>query len=1057
MTWSNPGATTNKPSPPPPSKPKGHGSSDTSDPNVHVSASQKYKYTESGQLIQPVSTSSAAQVVSIKPGQVTYESSEQVAARQSAIVGGSIDPTKVQTVSPLGTVVFGPSTQQGAVEGEVARIAAKYPGYVAPNAQTQAYNIAQKLTPPTPNSGVTYPAWSGRQSDMEGGVRALAVAQEVGYYNGGMVASSAGPMPGRMMPVVRALHERMGIPFGGGMAGELLPESALSLGFERLFERRGREGLGVKPTLEVKGGTVRDIPYEQLVSAPSGTTFTVTYEEANVPTTPLKISSPPSGKEADPFDNVIKASLIPPIGFGGVLSNLPTYPEGSKVMEAPPKIYAPGMVPMESTIIESYTKPGIGSYIETGAIGAGLMVGFSGPLQVAAFKAGQYGINVGTALVGASSTIVGRVSREATVKYYTPIVEKIESYVPTQFKEPVAASLLTAGPPGLNIAFYYADKFVYGGNLTPGQRAGKVSGDVAEAVGIISTATLLGPKLIPAVSVQTAANKLSLTVSKPYSNVPEVDSSGLQISIRKGGNVPNILYDSTKIKLNEQVVAGRLTEPGLTQRVNPLVEESYLRSAKEVQLNTRLQTVPKSMMKELDIARDVKAFKGEPEYARVLTEELKGSRDLTGFGGVSRVAHKASTSTSDIDIFITSRRSSTSEAQSLLSKFQSVKGSPVRISPESPSLIEKQVGKGYVHMVDVKGSDSPEIQSGIKLNKDFFPYGQPITYESVKIGGVQVRRLSVEGTALRGASTLPKSTGLTPYTPEETLIFETKLKGRYIEMGGTFEPASHRIKDVRNFYDIQQRLIEAGRVTGSKSTATDVVSIRNYAKAADFKFGGLVDKSGRTYEPILNYYSKVGARPSVSPFVQSYGSTSRVGTRLASSSVSVSPSSPYVLSYPSLAHYKPYVPPSASVGSVRVYGSLSPSVSKSVSVYSPKPTSPYISVHKSVLPSRLASGSKSVSAYYSPSPSLSIYTSPSPSPSPSRSVSPSLTPFTGYIPLGGGGGVLWSAGGLLDEGRRGRSKRQRFVPAFVPSGGELFELFGEGRRVSRRASKKRRR
>jgi hypothetical protein len=1008
--------------------------------------------------VAPVSSSRSKQVLELKPGEVIRESDAQVKARRDAISSQGIDTNKINGVSSLGTVTFGPLSEKGAVEGEVERISRKYPGYVAPNASVQAQNIAAKMHPEV-REAEKYPGWNGKQTDISGNLRALASAQEVGYYGQGEYASTAGRMPGSQMPVLKSLHERMGIPYGGGMSEEYIPESSLSVGFQNLFERRSQRLESsrtytpfTQQILSVKGGSFKDIPYEQLNKAPSGTTFTITSTNYNIPTPSIKPNTT-NTNETDPFDNVIKSSLIPNIGFGGILNNLPSIPEGTKLMEEPPKIYAPGIIPLEQITTETYNKPGIGSYLETGYIGAGFMLGFTGPLQVAAFKVGQYGINVGTALVGAASTIVGRVSKEATVKYYTPIAEKIESYIPTQLKEPAAATLLTAGYPGLNIAFYYADKMVYGGNLTPGQRAGKVTGDVAEAAGIITTATFLGPKLIPQMSLQTAANKLSLTTSKPYSDIPEVDSSGFMVSIRKGGNTPKILYDNTKISLNEQVVASEIAKPGLTQRVNPLVEESFLRSSKEVQLNTRFQSVPKNMIKELNIEQDVKAFKGEPEYARVMTEELKQNKDLTGFGGVSRVTHQASESTSDIDMFITSSRTSTSEAESLLSKFQNVKGSQVRINPESPSLIEKKVGKDYVHMVDIKGSDSPEIQSGIKLNKDFFPYGQPITFESVNVGGLNVRKLSVEGTALRGASTLPKAKGLTPFTPEETFIFETKFKGMYIEMGGTFEPASHRIKDVKNFYDIQQRLIEAGKVTGSKSTASDTLSIKNYAEAADFKFKGLIDNAGRRYNPILSYYSKTNIKPSVSPIIQAYGSTSIGSVLRVIPSRSVSSVSSFISFSPTVSQ-RLYVPSSRSVNNNKVYESPISSSVKSVSTYYPK-----------AIPSSITYGNKITSTsliksitQYSPSPHMSIYVSPYSSTYRPSYPSSSLTSYLGYNSFGGGGGgVIWSSGGVLDGGRRKRGRSQRFVPAFVPSGDVLFDLFGDGRSVTKKRTKTKRR
>lgn len=852
-------------------------------------------------------------------------------------------------------------------------------------------------------------------------------------------------------------------PFGGGMGGENIPGvDVIKYGASNLFARLGERdissqtgkpstrgtadftvvGGNLKDVLEVKGGQ------EAVINAASGTQFTLIKPDVVAPSNE---SFMPSG-----WNNLYNNPVSQPSPFSQVdpdvmaimpkSETLPVEtPQGMRVSSSPflinlasPLLQMPEEKETYTTVTESYVKPTSGGYAETGFIGGAFMFAGTGPLQYAAFKAGQYGINVGTALVGAASTIVGRVLKEGTEKYYTPVVDKIIGYTPESLKEPVAAGLLTAGPPGANVAFYYMDKLINTDKLTPTQRAVKVSGDVAEAVGIISTATFLGPKLIPQVGLETAANKLSLSVSKPYANVPEVEGGGFQVSIRKGGNPPNILYSTSKGNLNEPLVSEGINKPGLTERTTPMVEETYWSSAKSVEANTFKQKIPTEMTKPLDIASDVKSFKGEPGYTRVLSEELKSNKDLTGFGGVARTTQGASVETSDVDIFVTSRRSSTDVAKTLLEKFNAVKGSPVRISEQSPSLIEKQVeGGGYVHLVDIHGVDSPEIQSGIRLDKEFFPYGRPMSYESVRVDGINVRRLSVEGSALRGAATLPKVRGLTPYTPEETLLFETKIKPRYVEMGGTFEPVSHRIKDVGNFYDIQGRLIKAGEMEGSKSTVMDKSNLRRFKESAEYKFGKNVFKSSANVKDV---YLFGDGSPSVKP----YSIAPSIGYPKVVSSPSVASNIGY---YPSVS----IAPKSLSIS----YTPLSPSTTRPVSYSPPSPSTAQKSYSVYTPPSPSVSTSISIYTPPSPSPSISIYNPPYPSPP--TSMSPYNMPYNYEIP--GGIGPIWSVGGVSAGGRRRRGRSQRFVPAFVAEADVVLDMagLGGGRSVRKSRHKTKRR
>lgn len=161
-----------------------------------------------------------------------------------------------------------------AVTNEQERLRKKY-GY-APN-DTSYKNIAFNILTSETGSPISpmnrtkqqldyYQSFSSPSLTAEGALRALAQAQQVGYYSGGKVASSAGPMPGRMESVVTALHARNLVPYGGGMGGQVVPnENVIKYGAEQLFERRslgGYKAEGYQPfgkvNVKYEGGATQE-------------------------------------------------------------------------------------------------------------------------------------------------------------------------------------------------------------------------------------------------------------------------------------------------------------------------------------------------------------------------------------------------------------------------------------------------------------------------------------------------------------------------------------------------------------------------------------------------------------------------------------------------------------------------------------------------------------------------------------------------------------------------------------------------------------------------------
>jgi len=239
---------------PPKTPPKGNSGTDNK--NVHVSQTQKYKYDSGGKPLGNVSDSKKPVVTGTKgSGEIVYETKEQFEARQSYLKTGT---GNVQRVTPTGVAVFGPAqSDAGYVEAERQRIAAKYPGYTAPNQQLQTENIIRKINPQAIKEPSKYPYYTGPRPSQP------FVAQGVVPDDGGIVRTPFGPSVAKLQTeftdwVVGANR----VAFGGGMGGEYIPgEEVTRFGAENLFERRARrleeQRTGepmLRPTVTYKGG-----------------------------------------------------------------------------------------------------------------------------------------------------------------------------------------------------------------------------------------------------------------------------------------------------------------------------------------------------------------------------------------------------------------------------------------------------------------------------------------------------------------------------------------------------------------------------------------------------------------------------------------------------------------------------------------------------------------------------------------------------------------------------------------------------------------------------------
>lgn len=287
---------------------------------------------------------------------------------------------------------------------------------------------------------------------------------------------------------------------------------------------------------------------------------------------------------------------------------------------------------------------------------------------------------------------------------------------------------------------------------------------------------------------------------------------------------------------------------------------------------------------------------------------------------------------------------SAAKAKSLAAQLKAA-GEPVRISRQTPTLIESFKSGKWSHAVDIHSIDQP-LDADIPLEQ---AWGFKFDHTPTKIEGVKSMPLS-EFRTRKAAS-----------------ILTFRQKG--------FAPEAHRLKDIPDFLTSQEYL---SRVASPQDLGT-VGKLR--------ALYGNVGAGSTVSVPI---YSPPAASPSVAIAASA---APAVGALSGSVSRARSPSPSRSLS--------------ASLGtmpaSLKIIRSPSGSIPASVSAAPSFSPSPSRSVSRSISPSVSISPSRSVSPSRSISPSLSLSppsVSPSPSPSPSISPSPSVSPSVGSPSFG---------------------------------------------------------
>jgi len=283
----------------------------------------------------------------------------------------------------------------------------------------------------------------------------------------------------------------------------------------------------------------------------------------------------------------------------------------------------------------------------------------------------------------------------------------------------------------------------------------------------------------------------------------------------------------------------------------------------------------------------------------------------------------------DIDIQLKVGADESAKLAQQLTKTLTGKGYPVRVSPETPTLIEANIEGVYHHAVDIHSIDQALTEASPSIGTTKV-YGLSLGQKPIKIEGIETMRLSEQGIRKGGS------------------IFTLRETG--------FAPASHRIKDIPDFFAVQETLIRS-KLFGKKNLMGELAKLKSMYPQDIFKT--------KTEVKLPLYLPKTKIKtpyPSVwviSPSVQSSRSTP----------IKVSPNialSEYPTSFRSISP------------------SLSKSLYKSISTYKISP-SPYKIT--SISPSKSVSRSKSVSVLSSPSIS------------PKRSISPSRSPSISSSPL----------------------------------------------------------
>jgi tetratricopeptide (TPR) repeat protein len=373
----------------------------------------------------------------------------------------------------------------------------------------------------------------------------------------------------------------------------------------------------------------------------------------------------------------------------------------------------------------------------------------------------------------------------------------------------------------------------------------------------------------------------------------------------------------------------------------------------------------------------------------------------------------------DIDIQTTMPQAETEVfAKSLVQRLKKTEGANnVKISENTPTLIETKDAEGWHHAVDIHSRDVNPLASepSEKLGTTgTYSFGMQVAEPAAKIkvpgiGEIRIMRLSETGKR--------KADAILHFNPE----------------GGVIGPEPHRVKDIVDYYVIirtykgekianewarawgksPEDLIKLAENNPVKLTAWELVPTKMAGKGSPKLALTLSPELTEGISPSLA--SKITSPMALSSLPSGFIATASPSVRLSYSgalaypSGSISPSlslkSPSIktLESPSLSLKSISVRTSASpeIGSTAISpsGSISPS---SAFLPSPSPKaspspSSYPKPSPSVSPSPKPKGGGKPSPTPSPKPSIS--TSPSPSPTPVRTPSPKPITTTGRIKL----------------------------------------------------------
>ncbi len=405
----------------------------------------------------------------------------------------------------------------------------------------------------------------------------------------------------------------------------------------------------------------------------------------------------------------------------------------------------------------------------------------------------------------------------------------------------------------------------------------------------------------------------------------------------------------------------------------------------------------KSKFIQQEFIREAKAFRTKGGVEEVLKFAKREKGELYGsFGARSQMPKDLGRMPADIDIQLRlGGLATTKKAQLLLGRLKGV-GERARISKRTPTLIETYKGGKWHHAVDIHSIDQAIKDMGSPSVAGSKAYGFKLQQDLIKIEGIKTMPLSEQGIR-KGAS-----------------MFTMRKGG--------FGPEAHRMKDITDFFAVQEALIR------SKGISKMGLSLK--LESLKRLYSG---KLAKTQGPVrLMIYSPSG--PSGPAFSQIFLGAPSVSAPSASPSRSLSLERMAMSLSRSVSRSEgrsPSISPSISPSmSISLSLGVSPSMSRSLSRSMARSLS--LSIYGRGSPSRSPSirspSIRSMSRSPSISPSLSISVSPFVSPSISPSVSPSISSIISPGPSYGLYPSLSLGGRAFMPRRRARTRARAKPP-----------------------------